>query len=94
MIDWLNDPLLKDMDPLKKELFRQAASQVDGKQGNSMATTLMNLIMSANKRGIKFSQEEISLILNILKQGKSPQEKSQIDNMVHMVTTMSKKHKR
>lgn len=91
MIDWLNDPSLKNMDPIKKELFRQAASQVDGKQGNSMATTLMGLIMSANKRGIKFTQDEITLVLNIMKQGKSPQEKAQIDHMVHMVTNMAQK---
>ena len=94
MMDWLNDPALKDMDPIKKELFRKAASQLQGKSGNSMASTMMTLITSANKRGVRFTQEEISLILNIMKQGKTPKEKQQIDQMVQMVTNMSKMNKR
>ena len=94
MMDWLNDPALKDMDPIKKELFRKAASQLEGKCGNSMASTLMTLISSANRRGVKFTSEEISLILNIMKQGKTNQEKQQIDQMVQMVTNMSKMNKR
>ena len=94
MMDWLNDPALKDMDPIKKELFQKAASQLQGKSGNSMASTLMTLITSANRRGVKFTSEEISLILNIMKQGKTPQEKQQNDQMVQMVTNMSKMNKR
>ena len=94
MMDWLNDPALKDMDPIKKELFRKAASKLQGKSGNSMASTMMTLITSANKRGVRFTQEEITLILNIMKQGKTPKEKQQIDQMVQMVTNMSKMNKR
>ena len=94
MMDWLNDPALKDMDPIKKELFRKAASQLQGKSGNSMASTMMTLITSANKRGVRFTQEEISLILNIMKQGKTPKEKQQIDQMVQMITNMSKMNNR
>ena len=93
MMDWLNNPALQNMDPLKKELFRQAASKVSGKQGNSMASVLMTLIISANKQGIQFTSEEISLILAAMKQGKTKQEKQQIDQMVNMVSQMSKKDK-
>ena len=93
MMDWLNDPALKDMDPIKKELFRKAASQLQGKSGNSMASTMMTLITSANKRGVRFTQEEIALVLKIMKQGKTQKEKQQIDQMVQMVTNMSKMNK-
>ena len=93
-MDWLNDPALQNMDPIKKELFRHAASQIEGKQGNAMASALMGLIMSANKRGVSFTKEEISAILKIMKQGKTPQEQAQIDNMVRMVSNMTPKHKR
>lgn len=92
MIDWLNDPALKNMDPVKRMLFEQAAKQVEGKSGNAMASVMMSLITSARRKGISFSPEEISLILNMMKQGKSPQEKQQIDNMVTMVTNMMKKY--
>ena len=91
MIDWLNDPLLQNMDPLKKELIKTAAAKTNGKSGNSLAPVLMSLITSANKNGIRFSTEEITLILNIMKQGKSTQEQQQIDKTVQMVTSMMNK---
>ncbi len=92
MLDWMNDPLLKDMDPVKKELFMTAASQVAGKSGNAMATVMMQLIMKARKKGIQFTPEEMSLILQVLKQGKSPAEQQNIDKTVQLVMSMMKKH--
>lgn len=94
MIDWLNDPLLRDMNPIKVELIKTAASQTSGKSGNSLAPVLMSLITSANRKGIRFSSEEITLILNILKQGKSEQEQQQIDRTVQMVSSMLTKNKK
>ena len=93
MIDWLNDPALQKLDPIKKELFRTAASKTMGKSGNSMATVMMSLITSANKKGIHFTPEEISLILSVMKRGKSPQEQQQIDRMVQMVMNMMKQYR-
>ena len=93
-MDWLNHPMLQKMDPVKLELIKTAASKVSGKSGNSMAPVLMSLITSANQKGIRFSSEEVSLILSILKQGKSPQEQQQIDNTVHMVSGMMSRQKK
>ena len=90
MIDWLNNPALKNMDPAKLELFKIAASQVEGKSSNAMAPIMMSLIMNANKKGIQFTPDEISLILQVLKQGKSPAEQQNIDRTVQMVQTMMK----
>lgn len=92
MNDWINSPLLKEMDPLKLELIKSAAAQTSGKRGNSLAPVLMSLITSANRKGIRFSTEEITLILNILKDGKSQQEQQQIDQTVQMVTSMLAKN--
>lgn len=89
--NWINHPEMNKLDPIKLELIKNAAAQVSGKSGNSMATVMMALITSANKRGIRFSSDEISLILEILKEGKSAQEKSNIDNMVKMISNYMKK---
>lgn len=91
MIDWLNNPLLQDIDPIKLELIKTAASQTAGKSGNSLAPVLMSLITNANRKGIQFSPEEISLILELMKDGKSPKERAQIDQTIQMVTSMLKK---
>ena len=93
MIDWLNDERLQNIDPIKLELIRNAASRTSGKTGNSLAPVLMSLITSANRKGIRFSSEEVSLILDILKQGKTPKEQQQIDQTIQMVSNMMSKQK-
>lgn len=94
MIDWINDPMLQDMDPLKIELIKTAAAQTAGKNGKALPPVLMSLIMSANRKGIRFSSEEMTLILNLLKQGKSSQEQQQIDKTVEMVSSMMTKYQK
>lgn len=91
MNEWMNNPRFDGLDPLKKELILNAAKQVQGKSGNAMATIMMSLILNANKKGIRFSQEEISLVLELLKEGKTEAEISQIDNTIHMIRRMQKK---
>ena len=93
MENWMNHPAMKNIDPIKLELIKNAASQTQGKSGNSLASVMMALITSANRKGIRFNSEEISLILEILKEGKSKEEQSQIDNMVRMVTSQMKSKK-
>jgi len=94
MIDWINDPMLQNMDPLKIELIKTAAAQTAGKNGKALPPVLMSLIMSANRKGIRFSSEEMTLILNLLKQGKSSQEQQQIDKAVEIVSSMMTKYQK
>ena len=93
-MDWINNPLLKSMDPIKLELIKTAAHQTAGNSGNSLAPVLMSLITSANRKGIRFTTDEITMILNILKEGKSPQEQQQIDQTVQMVSSMMAKNRK
>lgn len=85
METWMNHPAMGNLDPVKLELLKRAAEQTKGKSGNALATVMLSLIVSANKQGIRFSQDEIDLILTILKEGKSETEKQHIDQMVSSV---------
>lgn len=86
----MNHPLLQNLDPVKLELIKMAANQTKGKSGKSMVPVMMSLITNANRKGIRFTPEEFSLILDILKEGKSDSEKQQIDHMVAMVEQLKK----
>lgn len=92
MNEWMNSPLLNDMDPIKLELIRRAASQTSGKSGKDLVPIMMALITSANRKGIQFSSGEISLILDLLKEGKSKEEQAQIDKTIQMVNSLIKKN--
>ena len=91
MNSWMNHPAMNNIDPLKLELIKTAAKKTQGKSGKNLAPVMMALITGANKKGIRFTNEEISLILEIMKDGKSAEEKQQIDQMIHMVSSYLKK---
>ncbi len=93
MIDWLKNPMLENMDPMKVELIKTASAQTAGKSGRALAPVLMSLITNANKKGIQFSSDEISLILELMKEGKTQKEKEQIDRTIQMLTSMLKNQK-
>ena len=68
MNDWMNNPAMKNIDPIKLELIKTAASKTSGKSGKELAPIMMALISGANKQGIRFTPEEMTLILDILKE--------------------------
>lgn len=83
--------MLKNMDPVKLELIRSAASKTKGKSGKALAPVMMALITSANKKGIRFTPDEMTMIISILKEGKSEEEQARIDQILKMMHGMLKK---
>lgn len=90
--EWMNHPGMKNIDPVKLELIKTAAMQTEGKSGKALAPVMMALITSAHKKKIQFTPDEMSLIIDILKDGKSSEEQAQIENMLKMVSTYMKKN--
>ena len=66
MENWMNHPAMKTIDPLKLELIRTAAKQTKGKSGNELAPVMLALITNANRQGLRFTPDEVSLILEVL----------------------------
>lgn len=85
MNEWMNNPALHNIDPIKMELIKTAMTQTNGKSGRALAPVMMALITSANKKGIQFTPDEFSLILSVLKEGKSKEEQDNIEHMVNMI---------
>ena len=54
MNEWMNNPAMKNIDPIKLELIQMAASQTAGKSGRDLAPIMMALITNANKKGHQF----------------------------------------
>ena len=92
MNDWMNNPAMKNIDPIKLELIKTDASKTSGKSGKELAPIMMALISGANKQGIRFTPEEMTLILDILKDGKSKEEREQIDRTINMASSLFRKH--
>ncbi|OUP49937.1 hypothetical protein [Lachnoclostridium sp. An181] len=90
MNEWINHPAMENLDPLKLELIKKAAEQTRGKNGKSLAPVMMALIHAANQKGVRFTSEEMDLILSLMKEGKSEAEKQQIDQTIAMVSSLMK----
>lgn len=83
---------MKNIDPAKLELIKMAARETSGKSGRDLAPVMLALISGANRQGIRFTPDEVSLILEILKEGKSPEEQAQIDKTVQMTNSVFRRH--
>lgn len=92
MENWMNHPAMKTIDPLKLQLIKTAAKQTQGKSGNELAPVMLALITSANRQGLRFTPDEVSLILEVLKEGKTKDEQDQIDRMMEMTKSVFRKH--
>lgn len=88
--NWMNHPGLQNMDAVKLDLIRTAAKQTNGKTGNDLAPILFALITNAKKKHIQFTPEEFTIILDVLKEGKTKEEIVQIDKTVNMVRSLLK----
>lgn len=91
MEDWLNHPELNQIDPAKLELIKTVITKTKGKTGNDLPPILLSLIMAANKKNIRFSTEEISFIMELMKEGKSSEEQTRIDKAAKMIRSTLKK---
>ena len=80
------------MDPAKLELIKMAAARTSGKSGRELAPVMLALIAGANRQGIRFSPDEMSLIVEIIKEGKSKEEQEQIDRTLKMTSSVFQKH--
>lgn len=92
MNEWMNHPAMQSLDPIKQELIKNAAQKTNGKSGKALVPVMMALITSANQNKISFTKEEIQLILEILKEDKTSEEKAQIDKTYQFISSYAKKN--
>ena len=86
--DWREDPELKQVDKEKLDMLQKLAEQGKGKNASDMLPFLMSAASRGKNNGLKFSADEISVILTALKSGKSSAEAAKIDqivNLMHMI---------
>lgn len=83
--DWKRNPKLQDFDKSKLEMLQSLAEQGQGKSAADMLPFLMGAAANGKQKGLNFSKEEISVILDVLKAGKSPGEAAKLDRIVTLM---------
>ena len=88
--DWINNPNLAGIDPAKLSMLQSLASQGSQKSQKELLPFLMAAASSSQKNGTQFSRDEIDLIVNVLKSGKSKEETAKIDQMLQIMKMMKR----
>lgn len=90
--NWMNHASLQGIDPAKLQMLSQMASQ--GQQQTKNQADLMPFLMmaanSSKEKGMQFSGQEMDMIVQVLKMGKSPQEIAQMDQMLMLLKMMKR----
>lgn len=89
---WMNHASLQGIDPAKLEMLSKMAAQGQ-EQTKSQADLMPFLMMSANsskEKGMQFSGQEMDMIVEVLKMGKSPQEVAQMDKMLMLLKMLKR----
>lgn len=80
--EWFQDPRMKDISPDKLTFLLNLAEQIEGKNQKQAMPVLMGAVASASRQNLQFTPEEFQLIFEIMKEGKSPEEKRKMDEML------------
>ena len=83
--DWKNNPKLAGLDQNKLRMLQNLADQGSQKSASDMLPFLLSAANQGKNNGLRFSSEEVSLILEVLKKGKSPEETAKLDRIVNMM---------
>ena len=88
--DWMNNPNLAGIDPAKLAMLQSLASQGSQKSPKELLPFLMAAASSSQKNGTQFSRDEMDVIVEVLKSGKSREEAAKIDQMMQIMKMMKK----
>lgn len=76
-----NDPRLKNLHPLKKQILYRLSHTSTSSSPEEMLPQLMEINNELKKRDLSFSKAESELVIDILAEGMSPQDRQRI-NMI------------
>ena len=86
--NWQDNPKLAGMDRSKLDMLQQMAQQGAGKSPSDLLPFIMNAAAKGKNAGLRFNPNEINTIIEVLKMGKSPQERAKLDQVVNLMKMM------
>lgn len=91
--EWFHDPRISGINPAKLSLIMKLAEQVEGKSQKEVMPIMLGAMASANRQNLQFTPDEFNLIFEIMKEGKSDEEKKKMDATLAKAQKMLKSKK-
>lgn len=80
---WMSDPTISHIPQEKLDFLSQMFEKVKGKSKNELMPFLMAMSGKA-KQSVKFTTEEMQLVIAAIKRASSSEEQQQIDKVLNM----------
>lgn len=79
---WMNDPAIADISPEKLEFLQTLVFESKGLSQKEMFPFLMSVMKKAKEQNIQFKENEMNLLIQIIKNHSSKEEISTIEKML------------
>ncbi|MGI6010908.1 MAG: hypothetical protein ACOX8H_05340 [Ruminococcus sp.] len=86
--NWMNHPNLASIDAAKLQMLQSLVSQGAQKGKQDLMPFLMMAMRQSKQKGMSFTPEEMNMIIEVMKSGKSPEETAQMDKMLNLLKMM------
>ncbi len=84
------EDIFKNMHPVKAQVIRELEEKANGKDMKSLVPLIMEAMQKLNSHNLSFSQQEVSVLLEILTKDMSPAEKQKVEMMKRVVKNKGK----
>lgn len=91
--DLLNDPNLVDIDKRKLQIILDLANKAPGRTPAELMPYLLSATSKATSMGASFNNEEVDLIIQLLKKDMSDGDKKKVDTVRQLMSTMNRTKK-
>ncbi len=82
--DWMKDDRIQNIDKSKLQFLQKLVFEMQKLSDKEKLPFLMALASSSRKKNISFSEEEIHMIIDVIKDYSSPEEFSKINRVLSM----------
>ena len=87
-----NNEQFANISPEKLNFLMQFAAQNKSGNAKEMSNMIMGAVNNAKKEGIQFTPNETDMIIEILKQYKSPEEQRKADQLLNLMRNLKRKN--
>lgn len=83
--------VFKNMHPLKVQIIKELEAKATGKGMKSTAPLIMEAMQKLKANNLSFSQDEVSVLMEILTKDMNPEERQRVEMMKQVVRNKTRK---
>lgn len=92
--DWMNDPRVSNISPAKRALLESLIQNSKGKTQKDLLSFMTSAMNEAKRQNLSLTSDEASLLIEVLMENLSPDEKEKATQILHLAKKAQKQAKK